>query len=88
MGFLSALAAIPTVANLALKLRDTEAELKLTKDKTTDLESQNATLKKTVSDLNAQVIVLTRRITSFETGDPTQAMLAAIGIPAASPRDK
>ena len=88
MGILSALAAIPTVANLTLKLKDAEAELKGTKDRAADLESQNTTLRKAVNELNAQVVMLTSRIGSLEAGDPTDVMLAAIGIPSTRPRTK
>jgi hypothetical protein len=55
------------------------------KENNIELHAESALLKRTVADLNAQVVVLTNRIVALEAGDPTESMMTALGLESVKP---
>ena len=62
MGILNLLGSIPTASNLALKLKDAEAQNAILKSENAALKAENAKLKSDFEQANKQIVTLTERI--------------------------
>jgi len=78
MGILNLLGSIPTASNLALKLKDAEAQNAILKSENAVLKTENAKLKSDFEQANKQIVTLTERITQLESSKKTNRPRFAI----------